>query len=233
MTFNGRLPKEIPVGTSFTSWVVIREVERGEGKTRNRRFLCRCSACGDEQIKFLSNLVQGKGCRCSVDYVASSRPGRLKAIAARETAAQVSDEGRICLTCGTWKPWAEFYDDRRAARGKASNCIGCAYWGTVKAAFGLTRVEWEFLYNIQGGVCALCGEPEMIKHRMSVDHNHSCCGKTKGCKRCIRGLLCGVCNRVLGHVEAKPELVPRFADYLERRPLLLVVAANAEMRPRS
>jgi hypothetical protein len=33
-------------------------------------------------------------------------------------------------------------------------------------------------------------------------------------------MLCRVCNRVLGHVEAKPLLRARFADYLDNRPLL-------------
>jgi hypothetical protein len=223
MMVNKRVPMEIPPGTTFTSWVIIGEVERSEDKNRNRRFLCRCSVCGDEQVKFLSNLKQGKGCRCGVDYAVTSRAGRLKILDTRRKIAQVSDEGRICLTCGTWKPWDAFYDDMRTARGKASNCIECASWSGVKGAYGLTRNEWEALYAIQEGVCALCGEPEpeITKHRLSVDHDHSCCGKKKGCKRCIRGLLCEICNRVLGHVEAKPELISRFSDYLRRRPFLV------------
>ena len=99
----------------------------------------------------------------------------------------------------------------------------CGHWRSIKAIYGLTRAEWEWLHDAQSGVCALCGEPEVIKQRLSVDHDHACCGKAKACKRCIRGLLCGICNRVLGHAEARPALVPRFADYLKRRPFLSVV----------
>lgn len=228
MAFNGRLPREIPPGTAFNSWVVVQEAERAQGKARNRRFLCRCSLCGAEDVKYLSNLLQGKGCLCSVDYVARTAPGRAKSVAAREALAQVTGAGRMCLTCDTSKPWEAFYDDRRNSSGKASNCMDCAHWGTMRATFGLTQAEWTRLHDTQAGVCALCGEPEMSKQRLSVDHDHSCCGKSKGCKRCIRGLLCGICNRLLGQVEVRPVLIGRFADYLRCRPFASVPASPAE-----
>lgn len=228
MANNGRLPREYQPGTPFNSWVIIREVERTPGG-HNRRFLCRCSACGAEKVKYLSNLLQGKGCLCTIDFVATSAPGRAQLAIARATAAQATDEGRMCLTCSTWKPWDAFYGDPRTPRGKASNCIDCASDAAIRRAFGLTLAEWTWLHDIQGGVCALCGEPETSgRQRLSVDHDHSCCGKGKGCKRCIRGLLCGVCNRVLGQVEARPVLVCRFADYLARRPFASLVAGAAE-----
>src|SRR6266496_1373252 len=41
----------------------------------------------------------------------------------------------------------------------------------------------------------------------------------KGCKQCIRGLLCDFCNsRFLSWVESHPPLRARFEDYLARRP---------------
>jgi len=56
---------------------------------------------------------------------------------------------------------------------------------------------------------------------LNVDHDHSCCGATHGCKKCIRGLLCSHCNRFLmAYVEPKPLLAARFADYLARRPFI-------------
>jgi hypothetical protein len=68
----------------------------------------------------------------------------------------------------------------------------------------------------------LCGD----RDDLAVDHDHSCCQGSRGradgragCKKCIRGLLCDFCNRVLGRIEQKPALAERFADYLSRRPL--------------
>ncbi len=224
-----RYPRiEYPPGTAFSSWIVIREVERAQDKIRNRRLLCRCSACGEESIKYLSNLRQGKGCLCTVDWNAVRKAGRAKVIAARETASLVSERGRICLTCKAWKPWEEFSDDRRRSRGKSSNCMECSWWRSVKAVYGIGRDEWERLHEMQGGVCALCEEPEAERGRLSIDHDHSCCGDSKACKKCIRGLLCGNCNRMLGFVEVRKALILRFADYLERRPFASVPAGPAD-----
>jgi Recombination endonuclease VII len=224
---NRRGPKEYPPGTRFNSLVIIREVERAPDG-HNRRFLCRCTDCGREEVKFLSNLMQGKRCLCTVDFSARTKPGREKVLAARAAEAQVTAGGRMCLTCQTWKPWEAFYDDPRSVRGKASNCIECARWASVRLIYGLTKAEWTWLYDTQGGVCAICGEPEMVKQNLSVDHDHSCCGKKKGCKSCIRGLLCSICNRVLGLAEAAPELAIRFADYLNRRPFILLTTGDAQ-----
>ena len=37
---------------------------------------------------------------------------------------------------------------------------------------------------------------------LQIDHDHSCCPGANSCGRCIRGLLCGGCNKRLAHMEA-------------------------------
>jgi hypothetical protein len=53
----------------------------------------------------------------------------------------------------------------------------------------------------QGGVCAICERPpdkaKRVK-RLVVDHDHACCPGGKSCGKCVRGLLCEWCNRILG-----------------------------------
>lgn len=83
--------------------------------------------------------------------------------------------------------------------------------------YGLDRDAWAAILLGQGGGCGLCGATTDL---LVVDHDHACCGPIRGCRSCLRGLLCGFCNRVLGRIEQKPELAARFADYLGRRPLL-------------
>lgn len=217
----GQPPREIPAGTVFGVWTVIREVERAQDKARNRRFLCRCAKCGEEKVKYLSNIVQGYSCKCSVDLKALAAAGRGAVIAARRARSQESDEGRICLTCATFKPWSAFPPDKRRERGKGSNCYECGKWRTVKAYLGITRAEWEWLHEAQKARCALCGEPENKNSRLSVDHDHACHADGRACKGCIRGLLCDLCNRMLGLVEQREANVARFADYLVRRPFLV------------
>lgn len=180
------------------------------------------------QVKWLANLLRDKAaCLTCTPFSVLNRPVLEAIVADRRSLAQVSDEGRTCLTCGKWKLWDQFSNDERRIGGKTSNCIECGHWRTVKALFGLTGPEWEWLYAQQDGRCALCSEPETANQRLSVDHDHSCCGVAKGCKRCIRGLLCATCNRMLGHVENKPLIAARFADYLARRPFAPAAAHGA------
>lgn len=222
MKGNGIPPMQIPAGTTYGTWVVIREVERSG---YNRRFECRCSGCGAEKVRWLSNLKQARtGCLVCTPLSTLNRPALEAIVASREAAALVSDTGRICLTCQEWKPWEEFSRDERRRRGRQSNCMKCASWHTVKSQYGIDKSEFHALLEIQNGACALCGEPELGGKRLSVDHDHSCCGENRACKNCIRGLLCGNCNRMLGFVERRAAIMARFADYLASRPFASVAA---------
>lgn len=223
----GQPPRAVPPGTTFASLVVVREVERSG---YNRRFECRCAGCGTVRVKWLSNLLQGKtACLTCTPWSQINRAGREAVIAARRSRSQESDTGRICLTCGEWKPWSNFSADPRRPLGKTSNCIDCAHWRTVKALYGVTRAEWERLHGNQHGRCALCHEPG--RQRLAIDHDHACCGSTRACKKCIRGMLCSACNRLLGHVVAKPALAGRFSDYLKRRPFQVAARTTQALEP--
>jgi hypothetical protein len=215
---------QVPPGTTYGAWVVIREVERAK---TNRRLECRCAGCGTVTVKWLSNLLQGKtSCLTCRPWSEVNLAGRNAVIAARRERSQESDAGRICLTCGQWKPWSAFSSDTRRTRGKTSNCMECGNWRSIKATYGITRAEWDWLHERQRGCCALCGENG--GKRLSVDHDHSCCGRGKACKLCIRGLLCDICNRsIVGHVENRPLLRARFADYLDNRPFSTAAVQTA------
>jgi hypothetical protein len=72
---------------------------------------------------------------------------------------------------------------------------------------------WE-MHEGQGGLCAVCMEPETNKPgrgdtvaRLSVDHCHET-GR-------VRGLLCFRCNTMLGKINDDSEMLRRAADYLD------------------
>lgn len=204
----GMPPMQVPVGTAFADLKVVREIEPSG---TNRRVLCVCM-CGNETVKFLNNLRAGRSTSCGCAYDLGA-VGRAASVAARRQRAQITVDGRMCHTCGTWKTWDHFRADPRRPEQRASNCIDCARWRGIRARYGIGRDEWEELRDTQGG-CALCGDVG----ELSVDHDHACCGINRGCRNCLRGLLCDFCNRVLGRIEQKPALAERFADYLQRRP---------------
>ena len=81
------------------------------------------------------------------------------------------------------------------------------------------KVEWQTLWDQQGGLCACCGEPMLREGREKlsavVDHDHKCCSGRTSCGKCVRGLVHWRCNLVLGYANDDPHLLQRAAAYLE------------------
>lgn len=78
-------------------------------------------------------------------------------------------------------------------------------------------IEW---YDAQPKVCGICGTTNPGRS-WCLDHNHTCCpyGVRQGCKRCVRGLLCQLCNRGLGHFKDDPALLAQAIKWLHDHPL--------------
>ena len=69
---------------------------------------------------------------------------------------------------------------------------------------------YSALESRQGMQCAIC-------HRtlpLVIDHDHACCPGKRSCGRCIRGLLCDLCNRGLGMFKDDPIRLRAAAEYL-------------------
>jgi hypothetical protein len=76
-------------------------------------------------------------------------------------------------------------------------------------AYGLTVEAYESLLASQEGKCAIC-QTTAIKgagKRLAIDHCHAS-GK-------VRGILCGNCNRGLGHFDHNPDLLRAAITYLK------------------
>jgi len=77
---------------------------------------------------------------------------------------------------------------------------------------GLAPGEYEIQYTAQGGVCAICGNPEanIIRGglcRLAVDHNHETGQR--------RGLLCVRCNTAIGLLNEDPDILMKAVVYLQ------------------
>lgn len=81
--------------------------------------------------------------------------------------------------------------------------------------YGITRKQYE---EAQVKGCSICGRKDRKLH---VDHDHSCCpargGSARTCGKCVRGLICGPCNRGLGLFFDDPRALERAAKYLRRQ----------------
>ena len=81
----------------------------------------------------------------------------------------------------------------------------------LKRKYGLSLDDYKSMLDAQSGVCAICKQPETMKQQgvlkpLAVDHNH----KTGT----VRQLLCNRCNRVLGFVDDKEDILKACAVYL-------------------
>ena len=74
---------------------------------------------------------------------------------------------------------------------------------------GLTTMEWQTLWNNCGGKCQICGEDATV-----IDHDHNCCSGPKSCGKCVRGLLCGNCNSVIGFAKDSSDILIKAAAYV-------------------
>lgn len=83
----------------------------------------------------------------------------------------------------------------------------------LKSKYGITLEQYEEMLEKQGGVCAICKQPEVTKikgqkmWRLAVDHCHE--------TNKVRGLLCGKCNRGLGFFQHDVSLLSTAVKYLE------------------
>ena len=75
---------------------------------------------------------------------------------------------------------------------------------------GLTEEQYRDILAKQDYRCALCPRDEALQ----IDHDHACCPGPHSCGECVRGALCGRCNRMLGCAEDSVERLANAIAYL-------------------
>lgn len=79
--------------------------------------------------------------------------------------------------------------------------------------YGISREQYEEMVVRQAGICAACGNEEQERsskgyiRALCIDHDHDT-GQ-------VRGLLCGSCNRALGHAKESVERLESLIHYLK------------------
>lgn len=150
---------------------------------------------------------------------------------------------RICKRCGTERPITDFHIVKECLEGRRPVCKFCIRkqqkknyktnikfrrakqrkWHTdnpraskgskLKSTYGITIEQYDIMFGVQGGVCSICGCPEIVKRNhkiknLAVDHNHIT-GK-------IRGLLCQKCNQALGLLNENPVIIKNLLEYITK-----------------
>lgn len=86
----------------------------------------------------------------------------------------------------------------------------------LKTKFNMTPEQWLDLYDKQEGKCAVCKVEQCASGRkFAVDHDHRCCPTIgKCCGGCVRGLLCLLCNTLVGKIESNRERLNNVLEYI-------------------
>jgi len=101
--------------------------------------------------------------------------------------------------------------------------------------YGLSAEEHTALLGLQGGACAICQKARGVRRALAVDHDHAAArdhdhDEDKGCRLCVRGLLCKRCNRLLGDYRDDPAVFERAAAYLRWPPMADLRIRSASAR---
>lgn len=116
----------------------------------------------------------------------------------------------LCILCKAEKPTSEFYKDYRYSSGVNPRCKPCERnrqrWSHLLRLYGITKEQYDEMLARQDGACAICLRAQ--EKPLDVDHCHE--------SGVVRGLLCRVCNVMLGHAEDDPAVLRRAIDYLGR-----------------
>lgn len=123
---------------------------------------------------------------------------------------------KFCSGCREWLPEARFTPASNTPDRLQTWCSGCATDYMLRRRYGITRRQVDALLAEQGG-CGICGVVEVgdgYRNGWHVDHDHACCPGDVSCGRCVRGILCARCNKMIGHAEDRTDLLRAAIDYL-------------------
>jgi Recombination endonuclease VII len=100
-------------------------------------------------------------------------------------------------------------EESRAYRAKYPGRHAHTMWKrNILLLYNLTPEKWQDLFDAQGGLCDLCGQPPDAEERLSVDHSHDT-GK-------VRALVHKRCNLIIDYFEKYRVACDNAPDYLER-----------------
>lgn len=118
------------------------------------------------------------------------------------------NDSKFCHICQQKLPILNFNSKRK-------ECKSCERGTKLLYRYGITQIEYNEIYFKQNGSCVICLKHSDQVGTLVVDHDHKHCSKKRGCKECIRGLLCHDCNTSLGKFEDDVDRIIRAANYLQ------------------
>lgn len=203
-----------------------------------------CSICKKtrEEDYFSKNRARPDGlntrCKsCDLDRMREIRRNIPKMVWKPKVCINLIRGLRYCQECETFKPFSDFIPRVNKGGGISYGNL-CEICKKVRAVPTIEeynknrklRVRFRILlkrYKLtpelyfeklarQNNSCAICKTTVPGgTGSWHVDHDHACCLGEITCGKCVRGLLCFICNQGLGSFKDKPASLRTAAEYLE------------------
>lgn len=180
----------------------------------------RCTQCG--QLKEESEFWRVRRNEVPGQEVLRARCRDCASQDPRDHSDDEKPDGKTCTACGEWKPLAEFHKHKICRYGVESICKRCKFKKRkerdardpnrvrrmdLRAKYGITIEQYQEMRVRQDGRCAICGMEAGEKgEKLVVDHNHQT-GQ-------VRGLLCHLCNAMIGCARESLEILAAASAYL-------------------
>jgi hypothetical protein len=200
--------------------VKINQAHREKNKIRENVVVPdfkRCPGCKTEKnnFEFDKSKSSGDGLQdCCKECKKISQRILIEKNNARENV--VIPEFKACPRCGLKKNSSQFYRAMGKTDGLQSVCKRCNAICQRLSLYGVTEEQFNAMLAAQGGACAICKWiPGVDDGPLQVDHNHIT-GEN-------RGLLCGLCNRGVGHFRDGIVFINKAIEYINSPDIYMVV----------
>jgi hypothetical protein len=163
-----------------------------------------CKLCGKiRHFKSVCGYKKGKDklCRSCSNSLKAGGTGFVRPV----------DGKRLCGKCKQILPENNFVLYKNGSRHAYCNVCKSEHFKQYQKTvgrfkrYGLTKEEYEKMYQTQSGKCYICQKSE---EKLHIDHNHTT-GK-------VRSLLCKECNLALGLLKENVESLKNMIIYLEK-----------------
>jgi hypothetical protein len=110
----------------------------------------------------------------------------------------------------------EYWKEREKTRSKEVRDMSNRAFRLRK--YGLDEEKYQEILASQDFRCAICKRSSNTTEKeFAVDHDHKCCPGKKSCGKCVRGLLCQVCNQALGMFQDSEQVLENAILYLQKQ----------------
>lgn len=121
----------------------------------------------------------------------------------------IDTETKVCNRCRKDFPigkMAKYGPRAQTTRSHQPLCLECAALKLRAWKYGLPI---DVIEEMLARGCESCGATEDL----CIDHDHSCCSAKRSCGKCVRGTLCGACNRALAALRDDPVRIANLMAY--------------------